>query len=211
MGVGKGTERYEALRAERPELFRNEPGGIEILTDPEAVAAAGGVLYQDPYVMLLRDAVRFPDGREGTYIRAIGATAEPGCVVLPLLEGRVVLIEHFRHAPRAWGWEIPRGFGTQGLEDAANAAKELREEIGAEVLELLPLGVVHPDTGVMGDRVLLYAARIDGIGALAVGEGIRRTLTVPFEEAEAMVLDGRITDGFTMAALLRARLAGLGG
>lgn len=211
MGVGKGTERYEALRAERPELFRNEPGGIEILTDPEAVAAAGGVLYQDPYVMLVRDAVRFPDGREGTYIRAIGATAEPGCVVLPLLEGRVVLIEHFRHAPRAWGWEIPRGFGTQGLEDAANAAKELREEIGAEVLELLPLGVVHPDTGVMGDRVLLYAARIDGIGALAVGEGIRRTLTVPFEEAEAMVLDGRITDGFTMAALLRARLAGLGG
>ncbi|MFF4371217.1 NUDIX hydrolase [Streptomyces sp. NPDC001594] len=209
--MGKGTERYEALRAARPELFRNEPGGIEILTDPEAVAAAGGVLYQDPYVMLVRDAVRFPDGREGTYIRAIGTTAEPGCVVLPLLEGRVVLIEHFRHAPRSWGWEIPRGFGTRGLEDTANAAKELREEIGAKVLELLPLGVVQPDTGMTGDRVRLYAARIDGIGTLAVGEGIRRTLTVPFGEAEAMVLDGRITDGFTMAALLRARLAGLGG
>ncbi|MBT2408372.1 NUDIX hydrolase [Streptomyces sp. ISL-87] len=202
-------EKYEALRAERPELFRNEPGGIEILTEPAAVAAAGGVLYQDPYVTLLRDPVRFPDGREGTYIRSIGSTAEPGCVVLPLLDGEVVLIEHFRHATRSWQWEIPRGFGTSGLADPANAAKELREEIGATVLELIPLGVLHPDTGVLGDRVLLYAARIDGVGALAGSEGIRGSLTVPFREAEAMVLDGRITDAFTMATLLRARLAGL--
>ncbi|MFD5423256.1 NUDIX hydrolase [Streptomyces sp. NPDC127069] len=206
-----GVEGYERLRAERPELFGNEPGGIEILTDPAAVAGAGGLLYRDPYVMLVRDAVRFPDGREGTYIRSIGTTPEPGCVVLPLLDGQVVLIEHFRHATRSWRWEVPRGFGTRGLADTENAAKELREEIGAEVLELVPLGAVHPDTGVTGDRVLLYAARIGGIGRLAVGEGIRSTRTVPFAEAEAMVLDGSITDGFTLAALFRARLAGLAG
>ncbi|MEV7726644.1 hypothetical protein AB0P15_18100 [Streptomyces sp. NPDC087917] len=48
------------------------------------------------------------------------------------------------------------------------------------------------------------------MGELAHGEGIRSALTVPFAEAEAMVADGRITDAFTMTALLRARLAGLG-
>ncbi|MGI5444712.1 NUDIX hydrolase [Streptomyces sp. CA-243310] len=204
-----GIDEYEALRAARPELFRNLPDGIEILTDPAAVAAAGGVLYRDRYLTLLRDPVRFPDGREGTYIRSIGTTAEPGCVVLPLLDGEVVLIEHFRHATRSWHWELPRGFGTGGLDDPANAAKELREEIGAALRELIPLGVLHPDTGLLGDRVLLYAARIDGMGEPARGEGIRSALTVPFAEAEAMVADGRITDAFTMAALLRARLAGL--
>ncbi|MFD9353715.1 NUDIX hydrolase [Streptomyces sp. NPDC060031] len=211
MGGTSGVERYELLRAQRPELFRNEPGGIEILSDPAAVAAAGGVLYQDPYVMLVRDPVRFPDGREGTYIRSIGPTAEPGCVVLPLLGDEVVLIEHFRHATRSWHWELPRGFGTGGVTDEANAAKELDEEIGAGVLELIPLGVLHPDTGVLGDRVRLFAARIDKVGVLAGGEGIRSALTVPFAEAETMVADGRITDAFTMAALLRARLAGLAG
>lgn len=102
-----GVDEYEALRAARPELFRNLPDGIEILTDPAAVAAAGGVLYRDRYLTLLRDPVRFPDGREGTYIRSIGTTAEPGCVVLPLLDGEVVLIEHFRHATRSWHWELP--------------------------------------------------------------------------------------------------------
>ncbi|MEU9420725.1 NUDIX hydrolase [Streptomyces sp. NPDC051000] len=205
-----GIEEYEALRAARPELFRNQPGGIEILSDPAAVAAAGGVLYRDRYVTLLRDPVRFPGGHEGTYIRSIGTTSEPGCVVLPLLGDEVVLIEHFRHATRSWHWELPRGFGTSGLDDPANAAKELREEIGAGVGELIPLGVLHPDTGMLGDRVHLYAARIGGMGELAHGEGIRSALTVPFAEAEAMVADGRITDAFTMAALLRARLAGLG-
>ncbi|SEC86695.1 NUDIX hydrolase [Streptomyces sp. TLI_105] len=205
------AERYARLLAERPELFRNEPGGIEILTAPDAVAAAGGVVYQDPYVMLVRDPVRFPDGRTGAYIRAVSATAEQGCVVLPLLDGGVVLIEHYRHATRSWLWEVPRGFGTAGLTGEANARKELDEEIGAQVRKLVPLGEVHPDSGLTGDRVLLFAAYVDGIGRLAVGEGIREARTVPFAEAEAMIADGRITDGFTIAVLTRARLAGLTG
>ncbi|MFE5481784.1 NUDIX hydrolase [Streptomyces sp. NPDC056527] len=203
------VRRYELLRSERPELFRNDPGGIEILTDPTAVEAAGGVLYQDPYVMLVRDAVRFPDGRTGTYIRSVSAAAEPGCVILPLLGDGMVLIEHYRHATRSWQWEIPRGFGTRGLTGEANAAKELGEEIGARVRELIPLGSLHPDSGVTGDRVLLFAARIGAVGRLGVGEGIRSSLTLPFADAEAMIADGRITDGFTIATMTRARLAGL--
>ncbi|WP_338697872.1 NUDIX hydrolase [Streptomyces sp. Q6] len=208
-GGTDGVRRYEQLRAQRPELFTNAPGGIDILTDPESVAAAGGVLYEDPYMILLRDPVRFPDGRAGTYIRSIGPTAEPGCVILPLVDGEVVLVEHFRHATRDWRWEVPRGFGTLGLTDAENAAKELHEEIGASVRELLPLGEVYPDSGMLGSRVLLFAAHVDGVGTLAAGEGIRSALTVPFAEAEAMVTDGRISDAFTIAVLARARWSGV--
>ncbi|NML49978.1 NUDIX hydrolase [Streptomyces sp. R302] len=208
---GEPVRRYERLRGERPELFRNEPGGIEVLVDPAAVAAAGGVVYADPYLLVVRDAVRFPDGRPGAYVRALAPVAAPGCVVLPLLDGGVVLIEHYRHATRSWHWEVPRGFGTAGLSAAENAAKEIGEEIGARVRELVPLGEVHPDTGLIGDRALLFAAYVDGVGRLAGGEGIRAARTVPFAEAEAMVADGRITDGFTLAVLTRARLAGLVG
>lgn len=204
-----GVERYERLRTERPGLFANQPGGIEILTEPDAVSAAGGVLYEDRFVVLLRDPVRFPDGSTGTYIRSISPSPEQGCVVLPLLDGDVVLIEHFRHATRSWQWEVPRGFGTAGLPAEVNAAKELREEIGAEALEIVPLGDLHPDTGVTADRVSLFAARIESLGQLDTDEGIRTCVTVPFAEAEAMVGDGRITDAFTIAVLMRARLAGL--
>lgn len=209
---------YEQLRADRPELFRNLPGGLEILTHPAdaaAAAAAGdgpvGIVHQDSYVTLLRDPVRFPDGRLGTYVRLLDSGQPSGCAVLPLLGGEVVLIELFRHATRSWELEVVRGFGTPGLTDEANAAKEIAEELGAVMEEWIPLGRVTPDSGFSAQSVALGAARIGPPGRLGHGEGIRRALAVPFVEAEHLVRTGRITDGFTIAVLSHARLAGLCG
>ncbi|MGP3983471.1 NUDIX hydrolase [Streptomyces sp. KR80] len=202
---------YERLRAERPGLFRNLPGGVEIL-EGEAGAAQGeiGVVYQDAYITVVRDPVRFPDGTLGTYIRLLGADQEPGVVVLPLRGSDVVLIEHFRHATRSWHLEAPRGFGSPGLSPEENARRELREELGASAEELVPLGRLHPDTGLLAGHVMLYAARIADVGPLDRHEGIRAAPTIPFAEAEDLVRSERITCAFTIAVLSRARLAGLG-
>lgn len=207
---------YTALRAARPEEFANLSGGIEILTDPEDVAKAVdraggsiGVVYADAYVTVVRDAVRFPDGRLGAYVRMLGSDREPGVVALPLLGEAVVLVEHFRHATRTWHVEAPRGFGEDGEGGEAGVLRELREELGAEPTELVDLGRVHPDSGLFGGHARMWAARVGEIGAFDVGEGIRRALVVSPEEAEAMVRDERITDGFTIAVLARARLRGL--
>ncbi|RAG83037.1 NUDIX hydrolase [Streptacidiphilus pinicola] len=213
-----GTDAYEALRRDHPELFRNDPGGIEILHGPEGAAAVAtlaggfGVVYADRFVTVVRDPVRFPGGALGGYLRVVHA-GTPGAVVLPLLGGegptRVVLLEHYRHATRAWHLEAPRGVGEVGETSAACAARELREELGAEVRELLPIGPLHADTGLIGGRVELFAARIDAWGRLEEEEGIRRAVVLGFDEAEDLVRDGRITDSFTVAALYRARLRGL--
>ncbi|MFI2640887.1 NUDIX hydrolase [Streptomyces sp. NPDC018610] len=235
--------RYEALRRAVPEWFRDDPGGIEILTDPAWVrrarrqAAAGGrerrqgragalwaglraalrpvptgVVSANRHLWYLRDAVRFPDGRLGLYDRIMPPPgASPGVVVLPLLgpEGLVVLVEHHRHATRERHWEVVRGFGDPGATDEENVTRELREEISASPTAVIALGDLHPDTGLLAHRVRLYAARVDGLGDPERGEGIRRIVTVTAAEAEEMVADGRISDGFTVAALYRARLAGL--
>jgi len=199
---------YAHLRDTRPELFANPPGdgAVEILRWP---MASGEVAYQDPWVMLLKDSVVFPDGRQGSYVRLLSSHRESGVAVLPLLGSDVALIEHFRHATRAWHWEIPRGGGEAGLVGADNAVKELQEELGAPARELVPLGRIHPDSGILAGTVLLYAARIDAVGELQHAEGIRRVRVVPFATAEKMAAAGEITDAFTITALYRARLAGL--
>lgn len=234
--------RYEVLRRAVPEWFRNDPGEIEILTEPASVrrarraaTAAGqspqgragalwarlrtavrpvrtGVISANRYLWYLRDPVRFPDGRLGLYDRLLPPPgASPGVVVLPLLGpgGKVVLIEHYRHATRRRHWEAVRGFGDPGATGEENVTRELGEEIAATPTEVIALGDVHPDTGLLAHRVQLYAARVDGFGDPEKGEAIGRVVTVTPAEAEAMVADGRITDGFTVAALYRARLAGL--
>ncbi|QLE74427.1 NUDIX hydrolase [Streptomyces rectiverticillatus] len=213
---------YEGLRAARPELFDNAPGGIDILLDPADVEEARrtadaqdpappvGVVYADRFVTLVRDAVRFPGGALGLYVRMLATSASPGAVVLPLTgTGDVVLVEHYRHATRSWHWEVPRGMGSPGATGAENAVRELAEEIGAKAGELISLGRLHPDSGLLGDHVELFATRIDGFGSPETSEGIRRIVTRPWPEVAEMVAAGTITCAFTIAVLTRALLKGL--
>jgi ADP-ribose pyrophosphatase len=228
-----GVTAYERLRAERPELFTNDPGGVDILVEPDEIRAAResvgadepvGVVYTDRFVTLVRDAVRFPGGRLGLYVRLLHNGPTPGAVILPLLNPpeaedggdgaaggvRIVLVEHYRHATRAWHWEAPRGLAEAGDRTPGESARrELDEETGSRAEELIPLGSVHPDTGLIGGSVALYAARIGGVGLPAAGEGIRRVEARPWREVERMIGAGEITDSFTIAAFTRARCAGL--
>ncbi|MFJ5635263.1 NUDIX hydrolase [Streptomyces goshikiensis] len=200
---------YAHLRDTRPSWFLtpSKKGGISIEHWP---MTEGQVVYRDERWILLQDPVVFPDGTPGRYLRMLAPHTNPAVAVLPVLdEGKVVLIERFRHATRSWHWEIPRGGGSAGLDGEENAAKELQEEIGAPPRELISLGTLHPDTGILASEVELYAARIDAVGDLESGEGVRHARTVTFAEAEQMAASGRITDALTLAALFRARHAGL--
>ncbi|MCA2200823.1 NUDIX hydrolase [Streptomyces griseoincarnatus] len=205
-------EAYEAMRRDHPELFRNDESGDGIdIVDPEDADAPRevGVVYSDPYIRLLRDPVRFPDGRTGTYVRLLGYTLAPAAAVLPLLDDRVVLLENYRHATRSWHWEIPRGFGTEGLTAEENALKELQEEIGAQTLSITPVGAVHPDSGLQAQSVRLFVARLAGVGDTEKGAGIRRVVLLTPQELDSKILDGSVTDGFTLAAMTQARLRNL--
>ncbi|MEV0649176.1 NUDIX hydrolase [Phytomonospora sp. NPDC050363] len=143
--------------------------------------------------------MRFPDGTLGTYIRDVAAVSAPGQAVLPVVGGRIVLVEHFRHAVRGWSLEIPRGFGEAGFS----------AEESARVVCLTPLGSLHVDAGMSADPVSLFHAEIDGVGAFDAAEGIGAVrLAAPAELAE-LISSGAVTDGYTMAAYLRASLRGL--
>jgi ADP-ribose pyrophosphatase len=222
-------ERYEEIRHQWPELFVNLPdAGYTILFEPALVAAAEaeekerlasrslpsswgctGVVYEDPYTVVLRDAVRRPDGSLGTYARTMPASGAAGAAVLPLFEGRIVLLRHFRHATRAWHLEIPRGFGEPGVSDADQARQELREEIEAEVSKLVDLGIFHSNTGTATDRVRLFLAEIHAMGEPQVSEGISSIETLPSGQVAQEILSGAINDSFTIGAFTRAWLRGL--
>ncbi|SCE89007.1 ADP-ribose pyrophosphatase [Micromonospora haikouensis] len=229
MNGSPDRSRYQDLRAQLPELFDNPPdAAVKILDDPTDVAAAErakaeelaaqglpmewsrtGVAYQDQYLTLVREPVRFPDGTFGTYIRSFPAGGASGVVLLPVLNGAVVLVEHFRHATRRWHLEAPRGFGVPGVPADEQALLELQEEIAAELVSLIDLGLFHPDTGTSTNEVRLYLVEIAAVGAPQTGEGIRAVHTCTPAEVGKLVRDGVITDSFTIAAWTRAWLRGL--
>lgn len=223
-------DEYLVFARSRPELFANPRGTIiTILLDPAEIheveadamtrlRAKGlpeewgrvGIAYRDQYMTLLRDAVQFPDGSRGTYIRFVDwGEGAAGVIVLPIYRGHVVLERHFRHATRTWHLELPRGFGTAGLSQEENARRELEEEIGAVVTRLESLGMVYPDSGASTENDALFYAEIESYTGPDAHEAIDELELVTIEEFERRLRDGEITDGFTLIAYARAKLRNL--
>jgi len=202
---------YNDFREAHPEFFINLPGAaFEIVSDLALQRTAGaGLIYRDSYVILLRVAVRFRNGFVGPYIRMIPAAGQGGAAVLPVIDGDIVLVLHERHATRQRHWEIPRGFAAQGETPEETARREAMEEIDISEPEIIDIGSVHPDTGASNVHTRLYLARLTGVGHVEANEGIDALKQVTIDELDAMLRTGQITDSFTLAAILQARVRGL--
>jgi ADP-ribose pyrophosphatase len=132
-----------------------------------------------------------------------------GVAILGRYRGDFVLVRHFRHPSRTWHLEIPRG-AVEGGEDPAHAAHvEVSEEIGGTISTLLRLGLLHGASALMRHSVVLVYAELEGIGTPALGEGIAEIVLVPPRDIERLVIEGAVTDAFTVAALYQARLRGI--
>jgi len=218
-------ERYLALARERPDRFTNPAGDIyEILLDTPQMDRARrdaqnhrreaqlpsddtriGVLAVDPYLIVMRDAVRFADGTYGLYNRLM---VPSGAAVLPVLGEAIVLLHRFRHGTRRWHLEAPRGSFSGVGTRRDEAERELFEEIGARPIELIDLGELHSTTGCLDEEHQLYLARIEALGAADRHEAIESIKVLSIPTVERMIADGEITDGPTLALLLRAKLRG---
>jgi ADP-ribose pyrophosphatase len=220
---------YLALRDKHPDWFANPAGGVQLVQDPERITAIEnevgdryrqrglpsewsevGIRYQDPYLLVLRDAITFPDESTGVHHRVVRWRPNPaGVAVLAMYAGRILLLRHFRHPTRQWHWEIPRGGIEPGRSKQERVMWELREEAQAQASDIIELGVLHGATGLMAASVVLFAARLTSIGAPALNEGITETRLVSSREFEDMVRNSEITDSFSVACYFHARLRGL--
>lgn len=220
--------RYRELVATRPELFARPEGGISILLDEADIAAASeavavrnrsrglpsaassvGVLVEDAYILMLRDAVRFPDGSPGTHIRVVYANGARGVGVLPLLDGRIVLLRVFRHAIGRFLLEIPRGGAEVGdsLEDTV--LREIAEETGGVVVGATHLGHSFCDTSLSNAGLDYFLAQLSGVGEPQLSEGILDMILVTPARFAEMVMAGEIEDSHAINAFSRAQLRGL--
>ncbi|MEZ5826429.1 MAG: NUDIX domain-containing protein [Geminicoccaceae bacterium] len=115
----------------------------------------------------------------------------------------VVLIEQFRtgaltHEGGPWMIECVAGLMEEGEETAETARREVREEAGLEVQELVRIGVYAPSPGAVTERTTMYIARVDasvagGVHGLAEEHEDIRVHVVGFDRAIELVDAERIT------------------
>jgi ADP-ribose pyrophosphatase len=171
-----------------------------------------GIILDDPYIVVLRDLVKFPDGHLGGYFRILNrADLEDGrgVAILAEMDKKYLLIHMFRHPTRSWSYEVPRGFGEPRVSAVDQAKSEISEEVGGEISELINLGPYHSNTGLEGNKVQLFYAKLISVGNPEKAEGIKSLIWVSLIELEEMIANEKILDGFTIATYTRAKLRGL--
>lgn len=162
----------------------------------------------NPWVKVYFDRVRFPNGKEGRFNRIIEGSGQPGVVVLPLSSAGVGLVRQYRYPIGQEVWELPRGFG-EGPDPSVDARRELKEETGLEAEELIPLGVVYPNSGILAMEARLFAARCQPVTEEPLDDEVSRFRWFRKSELLEKIDSGEINDAFTLAAVQRALLRGL--
>jgi 8-oxo-dGTP pyrophosphatase MutT (NUDIX family) len=165
------------------------------------------ILFSNPWWTYKLDRFRLANGHEGEYhyVHTEGAS-----MVVPLTdEGRIILVNQYRHLCAKESLELPCGGVKPGRSYEETARIELEEETGFQAEQWEPVGEYNPYNGVTDEICKVYLAR-----------GLRMTSPKPdateeFEivsrfphEVDELIERRVIWDGMTLAAwtLVRPRL-----
>ena len=161
--------------------------------------------YEGVIVDVDLDKALLPNGRIAT--REV--VLHPGGVaVLPLNDdGTVTVVRQYRYPFAQVLTEIPAGKLDPEEEPRTGALRELKEEIGAQVGELIDLGAIYPSPGFCQEVLYLYLARNLTYGDCCPDEDeFLEVARVPFDSLAEQVMSGEIKDGKTVAAVLKTKL-----
>jgi ADP-ribose pyrophosphatase len=163
-------------------------------------------IYTGRVVNLDVDTVRYPDGSTGELemLRHPGAAA-----VLPFAsdprgaDPTVLLIQQYRYATGGSLLEIPAGRLSPGEAPLDCARRELQEEVGVTAGRVERLTTIWTTPGFTDERIHLYWATDLSAGTHArEPDEFIEVVPKPLSEVLALVRDGAICDGKTVAAIL---------
>ena len=159
------------------------------------------VLGTYPIFELSRSLQRSPlSGREHQFFRL---DCSDWVNVIALTEdGRMVLVEQYRHGTDEMTLEIPGGAVDPGERPETAATRELEEETGYRASELIEIGRVDPNPAFLSNRCWTYLAfgcRSDGTVNLDPSEEIEVSLS-PVEDFARLIDEGVITHSLVIAA-----------
>jgi ADP-ribose pyrophosphatase len=158
-------------------------------------------VLKTPYYGVRIDRLKHPQGHELDYYVIEFARQAVG--VVPVAEdGRVLLVQQWRHPVEKLTWSIPAG-AMEGEESPADAAeRELGEEAGYAPLRLEALYHYHPTIGVADQVFHLFVARgVRDLGTREAGE-IHEVRFFTRGEIEGLIDRNEVEDGMSLTGLL---------
>jgi 8-oxo-dGTP pyrophosphatase MutT (NUDIX family) len=164
------------------------------------------VAYENAWITVWHDNVTRPDGSPGIYGVVHFANLAVGAVVLDD-DDRLLLVGQHRYTLDAYSWEIPEGGVPAGESALDGARRELSEETGVDADHWREIARFHLSNSISDEAGILFTAHAMGHGPASPEPSEDLAVRwLPFDEAVAMTMDGRITDAMTILGLQRMAL-----
>lgn len=164
---------------------------------------SGEVKYANPWMTVREHAVIAPDGQPSIY--GVVSPTHLALGVVPIDDAEFTwLVGQYRYPLGRYSWEIPEGGGDPEADPRLEAARELREETGLVAASLEPLMTLHTSNCFTSEKALIFVARglVQGEADPDPSEKLQ-VCRLPLSAAVTLAREGVITDGMSVAALLR--------
>jgi 8-oxo-dGTP pyrophosphatase MutT (NUDIX family) len=161
-------------------------------------------IYRNPWIAVEVHEMVHPTGTPGEHVSIVTGRA---CGVLVVDGDAFVLARQARFAADCEMLEIVKGGANEGESIFACAKRELREELGLEAAEWMPLGDAYEIPSIVEHPVALFlATRTSDVSSAPEDVERIEAIRIPIEDAYRAALDGSLSDAVTLSALLRYRL-----
>ncbi len=166
--------------------------------------------FKGRIINLRVDKAQLPNGATAT--REV--VEHPGgvCIAALTAENELLFVRQFRYPYGEVISELPAGKLTPGEDPLECGKRELKEETGAVAERYVSLGKLYPSPGYCGEIIWMYLATGLSYGEQNPDEDeFLEVERIPLEQAAQLVLDNRIDDAKTQAAVLKVYLRHLRG
>lgn len=160
-------------------------------------------VYENAWIKVDHKQVVNPKGGHGIY--GVVHFKNLAIGILPIDDqGNTWLVGQYRFPLEGYSWEIPEGGGPLNIDPLISAKRELLEETGLIAQEWNLLMHMHLSNSVTNEHAIIYTAQ-DLTQHLPEPEETEdlTLLKLPFVDALTWVIEGKITDSMSVAAILK--------
>ncbi|MCX6332201.1 MAG: NUDIX hydrolase [Bacteroidetes bacterium] len=164
---------------------------------------SGQLVYDNPWINVTEYQVITPAGTPGIYGKVHFKNIAIGVIALDE-QGNTYLVGQHRFVLDSYSWEITEGGCPEGTDYLETAKRELKEETGFEAKQWTEILRLHVSNSVSDEFAVVYVAQQLIAGESAPEDTEKLAIKkLPFAEAVQWVMEGKITDSISVAAILK--------
>ena len=165
-------------------------------------------VYETPWIKVTHEEVTTPTGTDGIYGKVHFKNRALGVIAVDD-EGYTWLVGQHRYSLDEWSWEIPEGGGKMDETSLEGIQREFQEETGLQAEHWSELMTLHTSNCVSDEKAWIYVATGVSLNEAGVNPDDTERLEVKrlkLEDAIVMAINNEITDGMSVAGLLKLQV-----